>query len=152
MLQSVITIVYGIRVAIVVIAALIALISAVRRGRPTSGKRDLAFGAAGFVAVLGIAVWAKGTPSGLAILAVAGVVGIALGFVGAKARMPLAMVTSVCIIFAMIMVVFGEPGAQAIGFYAIAFGFGIAAGQGIKPMTSKGAGTGSTPVPAEQPS
>lgn len=137
MLQQVATVVYWVRVAVVVLASVIALVSALRRARPKAAKRDLIFGLFGLIAVFGIGVIEKGTMSGFAVLGVATVIGAILGFLSARARMPLALVTALCVAFAMIMVVFGEPGAQSAGLYALGFGFGIATGQGVKSLTSK---------------
>lgn len=153
MLDTASVVYYWARIAVVALVFLLSLLWAFRRQRDKAKRSDLLFGVLGVVAVLVAAVVANGHPIGLAILVVACIAGVVVGYLPANARLALGLLFALLAVFATIMLMFGQPKAEAAGMYALGLAFGLPLGQGVRTLRSRrsGATASTAPVPASEP-
>jgi hypothetical protein len=147
-MDSAAAIYYWVRFGAVVLVALLALISALRRSKARRTRRDLFFGIAGLV-VLAVAV-VLGVPVNFMLAGGLLVVGVILGFAAGGVRPLTAWLTAISVVFATIMLLFGAPGAVGMGVAVLAFGVGMPLGQGLRRRPKKAASAeppAATPVP-----
>ncbi|MDA3936810.1 MAG: hypothetical protein PF636_08125 [Actinomycetota bacterium] len=131
------------RYAVVAIVALFAVIVAVKRSKSRTARSDLIRGIIGIAVVVGMGAVAPATSWPL--VAILLVVGVALGFALGGIRPLAAWIAMPMYVFAVIMLLWDQGGAFAVGLAVLALGAAIPIGQGVR------GGRTSTAEPAVAP-
>lgn len=148
-MDTILSLGYWIRLALVAVAALFAFVAALRRARTKAERHDLAVGIVTVLAVIAIVVL-TGPDVSYLVLGAALLVGIAVGFGIARVRLLVSALLALTGVFMLVMALFGEIKAFGIGMAAFAFGAGVQLGQGLRRVQSRPSGaavpTGSAPL------
>jgi hypothetical protein len=127
---------YWVRFGLVLFVIVVAGIAALRRSRPEAARRDLLVGAIGTaMAVLAMAIAQMAVDyvlSGVFLIA-----GLVVGFALSKLRPLIAGLSAIFVMFAAIMVLFGEPEAFGVGLAVFAFSMALPLGQGLRGLMTK---------------
>lgn len=127
---------YWLRFGIALVMIALAIIAAVRRGKPKSASRDLVLGVVGLL-VVAIASYLAAPAANWVASGVCVALGLVLGFALAKPRALTAWLAALAMVFAAVMVLFGEPIAYGFGLAALALGAALPLGQGIRANMTK---------------
>jgi hypothetical protein len=140
---------YWVRFGLVLFVIVVAGIGALRRSRPEAARHDLLVGGLGTAAAVLAMVLAQSAVdyvlSGLLFLA-----GLAVGFALSKLRPLVAGLSAIFMMFAAIMVLFGEPEAFAVGLAVFAFSMALPLGQGLRGLMTKSPAAGETAKPTSE--
>lgn len=140
---------YWVRFGLVLFVIVLAGIAALRRSRPEAARHDLLAGCLGTGAAVLAMVLAQ-SAADYVLFGVALVAGLVVGFALSKLRPLLAGMSSLFVMFAAIMVLFGEPEAFAVGLAAFAFAMALPLGQGLRGLTTKSSANNEPAKPTSQ--